>query len=481
MDSNSRNEQQQPNRRVGPYEILRKVARGGMATVYLARQTQLDRLVALKELAALPDDEPELAERFVRESRMAGMLNHPNIVAVYDFFECDGRGHIAMEYLERGSLRPYVGRIGVAQVMGVLEGVLAALDHAEAHGIVHRDLKPENVLVTTEGGVKLADFGIAKALNSMASGEYRTETGAIIGTPAYMSPEQAIGDVVGPASDLYAVGVIAYEMLAGELPYGCPTDIPMAVLVRHVHDPVPEVAEVLPDLDPRLAAWVQRLLAKDPAERPPRAMEAWREAEEIVADLYGPLWRRGGCLNGAPAAGSATSREARDEPPSAALSLRYLTPAGGDPRVPRQPFRSLPAPPAKSTRLSPERPAPADLLPAFEPLARAERAPIRAFRRRLATLLATLVTAGAAAAALVAFTGSGSATLDLGEVRAAITAELDAANQVADMVDCPASVPLERGFEFACTVTLEGSVQELQATVTQTDGAGGFDVVVGLR
>src|ERR687887_251183 len=156
---------QQVVRTVGRYEILREIGRGGMAAVYLARQIDLDRQVALKELGAFHAADPAFAERFLRESRVAGSLSHPNIVTVHDYFEHEGTPYISMEYIERGSLRPWVSRLSLPQMAGVLEGLLAGLTHAESRGIVHRDLKPENLMVTSQGAIKIADFGIAKALN----------------------------------------------------------------------------------------------------------------------------------------------------------------------------------------------------------------------------------------------------------------------------------------------------------------------------
>ena len=132
-----------------------------MAVVYLARDTALDRDVALKELGAFHAADPAFAERFLRESRVAGSMSHPNIVTVHDFFEHDSIPYISMEFLERGSLRPHVGRMSLPQIAGSLEGLLAGLAHAHTHGIVHRDLKPENLMVTSQGGIKIADFGIA--------------------------------------------------------------------------------------------------------------------------------------------------------------------------------------------------------------------------------------------------------------------------------------------------------------------------------
>ena len=184
-------------RLVGRYEILREIGRGGMAIVYAARQPDLDRQVALKELSSFHATSAEFAHRFLRESRLAGSLNHPNIVTVHEYFEHGGTPYIAMELVPRGSLRPYVKRLSLAQVGGVLEGILAALAHAETAGIVHRDLKPENVMVTADGRVKITDFGIARA-RQRAGTQYVTATGMTVGTPTYMAPEQAMAGEIGP-------------------------------------------------------------------------------------------------------------------------------------------------------------------------------------------------------------------------------------------------------------------------------------------
>src|SRR6476619_3276076 len=244
---------------VGRYEILREVGRGGMAMVYLARQTDLDRFVALKELGAFHASDPSFAERFLRESRMAGSLSHPNICTVHDYFEHEGTPYIAMEYIERGSLRPYVGNMSLAQIGGVLEGLLAGLAHAEQHGIVHRDLKPENLMVTSDGRVKIADFGIAKATASAATGAFLTAKGTTVGTPAYMAPEQAMGQEVGPWTDLYSVGVMAWEQVVGCVPFH-DTEDPMSILLRQVNDPIPPATAVDPGVDPCISSWIEALL-----------------------------------------------------------------------------------------------------------------------------------------------------------------------------------------------------------------------------
>jgi serine/threonine protein kinase len=276
-------------RTVGRFEILRVIGRGGMAVVYLARQSDLGRLVALKELPAFHATDPSFAARFLRESRIAASLAHPNIVTVYEYLQQDDIPYIAMEYVERGSLRPHVASLTLPQVAGVLEGLLAALAHAHARGIVHRDLKPENLMVTDQGGIKVADFGIAKALGDATVN--LTATGSTLGTPTYMSPEQAMGKDIGPKADLYAVGVMAYEMLTGKTPFH-DAENPMVLMFRHVNAAPPPPQTVNPSLDPRLAGWIEHMLEKAPEDRPEDASEAFDELEEIVIGLAGPTWRR---------------------------------------------------------------------------------------------------------------------------------------------------------------------------------------------
>jgi serine/threonine protein kinase/streptogramin lyase len=277
-------------RRIGRYEVVRVLGRGGMAVVYLARQSDLDRLVALKELSQTPGQDPSFAQRFVRESRLTGSLAHPNIVVVHEFFEEQGTPYIAMEYIPGGSLRPYIGTLARAQVAGVLEGILAGLAHAEHAGVVHRDLKPENLMVTGEGRIKITDFGIARATTS-AETKFVTATGTTVGTPSYMAPEQAMGKDIGSWTDLYATGVIAYELLGDRLPF--PQDeAPMAILMRHINEDPPHLLELQPELDPRLAEWVMGLLRKAPHERPSAAEPAWHELEDVLIEVLGPRWRR---------------------------------------------------------------------------------------------------------------------------------------------------------------------------------------------
>jgi serine/threonine protein kinase len=356
-----------PVRSVGRYEIIREIGRGGMAVVYLARQRDLDRLVALKELSSFHATSPEFAERFLRESRLAGSLSHPNIVTVHEYFEEGGIPFIAMEYVSQGSLRQWVGDLSLAQLAGVLEGILAGLAHAEPLGIVHRDLKPENIMVTAEGRVKITDFGIAKATQSAGTAAFMTATGTTVGTPTYMAPEQAMAQQLGPWTDLYSVGVMAYEQIVGQPPFH-DTEAPMAILLRHVREPIPPLVEVKPDVDPALSAWVERLLVKEPADRTRSAVHAWEELEEIVLAGLGPRWRREARL---PERGPTTitplpltpapfnsQRVPTPAPTPAAPKSEFIT-YGRTPDTPPPPPTPTPAPPVATPPPAPVAPSPA--------------------------------------------------------------------------------------------------------------------------
>jgi hypothetical protein len=318
---------------------MREIGRGGMASVHLARQVDLDRLVALKELRALQDWDASLARRFLREARLAGSLSHPNIVTVHEYFEDEGIPYIAMEYLARGSLRPYVGRLNPAQVGGVMEGLLAGLGHAERRQIVHRDIKPENLLVTNEGGITIADFGIAKATNVIEQTAPMTRTGTTVGTPYYIAPEQAMARELGPWTDLYSAGVTAFELFAGRTPFA-DTKEPMAVVLRQINEPIPPLTAFAPHVDPRIAAWIGWLVAKDPARRPQSADAAWEALDETLLAVLGPRWRRQASLG--PLAPQRPAPRAAADPRRAATVLPRRRRAEAAPAAPPTPRRRPP-------------------------------------------------------------------------------------------------------------------------------------------
>ena len=326
----------QVERSVGRYELLEELGRGGMGIVYLARQTDLGRLVAVKELGAFHAPDRAAAQRFVLEARLASSLSHPNVVTVHDFFEYAGRPYIAMEYLPRGSLRRYMRSLTLAQAAAVFEGLLAGLAHAEAEGIVHRDLKPENLLMSKEGKVKIADFGIAKVSGELRSASVTTASGTTLGTPAYMAPEQAIGERIGPWTDLYAIGVIAYELFSGRVPFAGKD---LEVMIRHLHTPVPPVTSVNGGVPESISSWIGRLLEKDPERRTGSAAVAWEELEEIVIDILGPRWRRqGGLVDVGGGDGGAVAGSSPATPPPLDLPPGPMTPTEVDvPVVARAP------------------------------------------------------------------------------------------------------------------------------------------------
>ena len=245
----------------GRYRLDELLGRGGMSEVWAATDLELGRRVALKLLAPNEDN-----ARFEREARAVAALGHPNVTQLYDYGESGGRPFMVLEYLAGGSLEELMrasGALADADTHRIASEIAAGLAHAHARGVVHRDLKPSNVLFDEEGRAKLADFGIAR----MAVGEGTlTEAGTVLGTAAYISPEQAAGLPATPASDVYSFGVLLFRMLTGTLPFV--SEDPIALVVAHRDEPPPLVTELRPDAPPALAATADAALAKDPSARP---------------------------------------------------------------------------------------------------------------------------------------------------------------------------------------------------------------------
>ena len=240
-----------------------------MATVELAEDTQLGRKVAVKRLFASLAGDEIFQERFLREARMAAALSHPNLVAVYDVGADDGLPYIVMEYVEGETLAELMARtvpVSPDQAVEFLVQVCAGLEHAHAAGLVHRDIKPQNLLVRTDGVVKVADFGIARTLQ----GTQLTQVGTVLGTAAYLAPEQAAGEQVTPAADIYSLGAVAYELLTGRTPYEFES---LADLAIEQLKPPPSI----PKAPPRLEQAVMRALAFKPENRPDSAAAFARE------------------------------------------------------------------------------------------------------------------------------------------------------------------------------------------------------------
>ncbi len=257
----------------GRYELHRRLGRGGMAEVYLARDQMLDRPVAVKVLFPALATDAGFVERFRREAQSAANLQHPNVVSVFDWGEANGTYFIVMEYVEGHTLAEMLrdeGRLHPDRAAEITADIAAALGFAHRNGVVHRDVKPGNVLVTPDGQVKVADFGIARAISD-TSDQNLTKTGSVMGTATYFSPEQARGAPVDPRSDIYSLGCVLYEMTTGHAPFS--GDSAVAIAYKHVQEnPVPP-RQIDPALPETLEAITLKCLAKNPANRYPSAQD----------------------------------------------------------------------------------------------------------------------------------------------------------------------------------------------------------------
>jgi eukaryotic-like serine/threonine-protein kinase len=257
-----------PQTSTGRYRHVRLLGRGGMATVELAQDLELERPVALKRLAENLAANDEFKQRFLREARLAARLSHPNIVAVYDAGEESGRPFIVMEYVEGETVSDLVrrrGRLAPAEAVTLALQACSGLETAHEAGLVHRDIKPQNLLLTPGGTLKIADFGIARSLD----GTQLTEAGTVLGTAAYLAPEQAAGEPVTATADVYALGAVLYELLTGRPPYVAETLAELFAKQRR--GAIAPVREFAPDVPSSLEDAVMRALARDPAYRPESA------------------------------------------------------------------------------------------------------------------------------------------------------------------------------------------------------------------
>jgi len=250
-------------KKFGRYEIKAEIGRGGMATVYHAHDPLFDREVALKVLPREMLHDPQFRTRFEREAKTIAMLEHPAIVPVYDFGEEDGQPFFVMRYMTGGSLADKMknGPLPVQEVAHLMTRLAPALDEAHAKGIIHRDLKPGNILFDQYGEPYISDFGIAKITEAQTN----VTGSAIVGTPAYMSPEQGRGESIDGRSDIYGLGVILFELLTGQQPYQ--GDTPMSVVIKHITEPVPHILDVKPDLPTAVESVIEKAMAKDRNER----------------------------------------------------------------------------------------------------------------------------------------------------------------------------------------------------------------------
>jgi serine/threonine-protein kinase len=332
----------------GRYRLQARLGGGGMADVYLADDLKLGRQVAVKVIRAELATDPEFAERFKNEAEAAAQLNHGAIVAVYDRGRVGSQTYIVMEYVRGGTLRERLRRDGPLSPETATElvlALLAGLEHAHAHHIVHRDVTSHNVLISEDGRVKIADFGIARFGASA-----HTRTGTMLGTCSYTSPEQANGLPADPRSDLYSVGVVLFEMLTGKLPYTGDSDV--AIALQHAAAPVPDLRTSVRDVPEALAKAVRKALAKDPADR-------YQSAFQFAAALRQVRERKDGDADRAEASNDPPASTASVCPPvprplaltSVAAEEATLPAAGPTRRMKADEAREAPPPPDRRRRM----------------------------------------------------------------------------------------------------------------------------------
>ena len=280
-------------RYIGKYHVKRELGRGGMGAVYLAEQPGLGREVAIKELIQSAD--PVALKRFLQEAQVMARTSHPNLVQVHDMELMGDTNYLVLEFVRGRSLRDWMNEgnpIPPPQVFAVMHGVLQALDYAHRHAIVHRDMKPENVLLSDEGLVKVADFGIARLLDDTGVGGTATKTGTTVGTPQYMSPEQVASSKVDGRSDLYSAGIMFYELVTGQPPFtASEADGPFTLMAKHVQAPPRPPSVFQPGLNPELEQIILKSLSKRPEDRFQTGTE-FDAAMCRVADQMCPGWQK---------------------------------------------------------------------------------------------------------------------------------------------------------------------------------------------
>src|SRR6266849_1091291 len=287
--------QAQPaERHIVKYIVKRELGRGGMGAVYLAEQPGLGREVAIKELILSAVADPVALKRFMQEAQVMARTSHPNLVQVHDLEQIGDANYIVLEFVRGKSLRDVInqGTPPLPQTFAVMHGVLQALDYAHKRAIVHRDMKPENVLMSDEGDVKVADFGIARLMDDSGAGSTATKTGTTVGTPQYMSPEQVASSKVDGRSDLYSAGIMFYELVVGQPPFtASDADGPFTLMAKHVQAPPKPPSVLRPGLDMGLEEVILKSLSKRPDDRFQTGQE-FDDALGRVADRICPGWQR---------------------------------------------------------------------------------------------------------------------------------------------------------------------------------------------
>jgi serine/threonine protein kinase len=296
--------------KVGPYQILDIIGQGGMATVYKAFHPNLDRYVAIKVLHPALKQDADFLGRFQREAKLVAKLEHPNIVAVYDFNNHNGNPYLVMRMVEGQTLKTRLksGPLTLVQIAQIVKSVGSALEYAHGEGILHRDIKPSNIILSEEGKIYLTDFGLARMIQSKESTLSRE---MIIGTPQYISPEQAIGEsTLNTGTDIYSLGVVIYELIVGKVPFNA--DTPYAIVHDHIYTPLPAPRDVNPDVPEPIERFLFRVLAKKREDR-------YETVEATVNAFLTAVEHADAGMMHTPVAIPGTRRGRRERPPTKPL------------------------------------------------------------------------------------------------------------------------------------------------------------------
>ncbi len=266
----------------GHYQITAPLGEGGMAAVYKAYQPSMERYVAVKVLPRHMSTSEEFVNRFKREAKLLAQLQHPHILPVFDYGEVDGYPYIVMPFVQSGTLSELLHKrqLPLPEIRRVMTQLGEALSYAHAQGMIHRDIKPSNVLIDERGNCLLTDFGLARMAESATK---ITSSGAVMGTPAYMSPEQGAGSNIDHRSDIYSLGIILYEMVTGRVPYTAET--PVAIVFKHIQDPLPSARKLNPDLPESVELVLLKVLAKNPDDRYQNAEDLVRAIQKAIPDI----------------------------------------------------------------------------------------------------------------------------------------------------------------------------------------------------
>jgi serine/threonine-protein kinase len=321
--------------RLGHYDIVAELGRGGMGVVYKGHESSLNRYVAIKVLADSLAHDEAVKERFLREARSMAALNDPHIIQIYFIGEDEGQTYFVMEFVEGeslGSMLKREGKLSVEQSAKVIHQTAMGLSTAHDRGVVHRDIKPGNLMINSRGAVKIADFGIALSNHDLS--KKLTTTGEFVGTPGYLSPEVCLGKPVDQRSDIFSLGIVMFEMLAGRMPFT--DESPLGLMLEVVKAEIPDVREINAEVDPEIARILDKMIAKDPAER-------YQSCHELVDDLGShPLVAKGGPITLKPKISTA-----------AATMIGQKTPVSAQTSLPATPRTPVSQGAAASTRITP--------------------------------------------------------------------------------------------------------------------------------